>query len=47
MHAFVGQNLLVRLVLDASIVTTLLKYNRPDSELLHWCRDQDNLIGNK
>ncbi len=28
MYAFIGQNLLVRLVLDASLVMTLLKYNR-------------------
>ncbi len=33
MQAFIGQNLLVRLVLDASLLTTLLKYNKPDSKL--------------
>ncbi len=37
MDAFIGQNLLVRLVLDASLVVTLLKYNMPDSKLQQYC----------
>ncbi len=47
MQTFIAQNLLVSLVLDASLLTTLLKNNRPDSKHQHWNHDQDDLIGSR
>ncbi len=49
MSVFIGQNLLVRLVIDASVMITLQNYNRPDSELQyeHQCYNKYLKTNNK